>query len=707
MRICGALISADGARLCLRSVAAVVALTFLGSTPALAIPSPDVVVSFFSNTAQIFGLLTLAVGGAFFSRQRVSRRLRGGAAQAAGVGSRKVLAALVLLFVGSAAANVLQWSWSTDARMERLSANLLRASKEAGKRVGDVSLKTLDYSEQVHHPLGITTDQLEQILQSKGKEPGNNEPVNLIDVRESEEWETGKLGQFSHIRYPDVLARAAALKANGKRNILLCHSGNRSSELCEALAKMGIDCRFVIGGYEKWLAEDRSIIRSPDLPASAVRGLPPFPNDRVLLDTPEVRRLVDDERAIFIDVRYPEEFDRGHLPGALNMTVRKMTSAEIDTAFAQVPHQPIIAPCYDKRSCFYAQVLGLRLSRLGYDFRGRYTVPSEYIPTAKQPPYVERWMAANENSLFGMVQRPAIAVLHWLDDRIGNLILAIFLAAAIVRFAFLPFTVKGERDQIVQREVDGKLREVRAKFADDPRRLKAAVHALYRAYRLTPGRNVIGLIIQIVCLVVVFSAVSNVTTVGSGRFFWILDVGSSDPLHILPALLGLLVYLQVETGCTRHSVKLGALRALAGVAFAAFTFKLKAALVLYLIFGLLLMLVQSLAIRALMARKRRDAEEPLPAAIAPLSVAHRMPGTGRKAARLGELIQAGIPVPPGLVIPQPSFFRTARAPSSMPKRRSACSGSAAAASSTGWRCGARAPARMATASAMPACLNRC
>ena len=628
----------------------------LGSTPALAIPSPDVVVSFFSNTAQIFGLLTLAVGGAFFSRKPVSRRLRGGGAQAAGFGSRKVLAVLALILVVSAAANILQWSWSADARMERLSANLLRASKEAGKRVGDVSLKTLDYSEQVNHPLGITTDQLDRILQSKGMEPGGSEPVNLIDVRESEEWETGKLNQFGHVRYPDVLAQAAALKANGKRNILLCHSGNRSSELCEALAKMGIDCRFIVGGYEKWLAEGRSIIRSPDLPASAVRGLPPFSNDNVLLDTPEVRRLVDEERAIFIDVRYPEEFNRGHLPGALNMTVRKMTSAEIDTAFAQVPHQPIIAPCYDKRSCFYAQVLGLRLSRLGYDFRGRYTVPSEYIPTAKQPPYVERWLAANENSLFGMVQRPAIAALHWLNDRIGNLILAVFMAAAILRLFFLPFTVKGERDQIVQREVDGKIREVREKFADDPRRLKAAVHALYRAYRLTPGRNVIGLIIQILCLVVVFSAVSNVATVGSGRFLWIADAGSSDPLHILPAVLGLLVYLQVETGAARHSVKFAALRALAGVVFAAITFKLKAALVLYLIFGLLLMLVQSLAIRALMARRRRRQDEPMPAAIAPLSMAHRMPGTGRKAARLGELIQAGIPVPPGLVIPHAVFL---------------------------------------------------
>ena len=63
----------------------VVAAMLLGaSTPAMAIPSPEVVVSFFSNAAQIFGLLTLAVGGAFFSRRRIARRGRGRSATTAG-----------------------------------------------------------------------------------------------------------------------------------------------------------------------------------------------------------------------------------------------------------------------------------------------------------------------------------------------------------------------------------------------------------------------------------------------------------------------------------------------------------------------------------------------------------------------------------------------------------------------------------------------
>jgi len=228
----------------------------LGSSPAYAIPSPEVVVSFFSNTAQIFGLLTLAVGGAFFSRQRMTRRRRGGPGNGPTVpGGRGLFAALVALLLVSAVANVLQWSRSADARIERLSANLVRASTEAGQRVGDVSLRTLALSDQVRHPQGITTGELDALMRAAAV--GGSEPVNFIDVREDEEWETAQLDGFRHARYPDVLAQIDGLALPGHRNVLLCHSGNLELKVCaegvenEAVLSMlqTFGCDYVQGFY--------------------------------------------------------------------------------------------------------------------------------------------------------------------------------------------------------------------------------------------------------------------------------------------------------------------------------------------------------------------------------------------------------------------------------------------------------------------------
>ena len=84
---------------------------------------------------------------------------------------------------------------------------------------------------------------------------------------------------------------------------------------------------------------------------------------------------MQEEEAIFLDVRYPEDFALGHLPGAVNIPLRRMPSAQIEQAIKSLNERPIVAACYDKRSCFYSLVAGLRLSRAGYDFRGRYTTP--------------------------------------------------------------------------------------------------------------------------------------------------------------------------------------------------------------------------------------------------------------------------------------------------------------------------------------------
>jgi len=122
-------------------------------------------------------------------------------------------------------------------------------STENGKAVGDVSLKTLSFSEQKQHPQGITTDDLARWLDS-------DVPLNIIDVREDEEFEGGAIAGARHIRYPDLLANPSILSENAN-TLFLCYSGNRSSELCTSFTEKGQSCNFMVGGYEKWLTESR------------------------------------------------------------------------------------------------------------------------------------------------------------------------------------------------------------------------------------------------------------------------------------------------------------------------------------------------------------------------------------------------------------------------------------------------------------------
>ncbi len=635
---------------------ALLALCLLAQ-PALAIPSPDVMVSFFSNIAQIFGLLTLAVGGALFSQQ--GRKRRGRRTAAASGASRMVLGILGIALVASIAINMLQWANERDATETRLRTNLTRSSVEAGSKVGDISLKTLSFSQQIGHPQGITTAELDSLLSTaKPTDGAGAGDVSFIDVREAEELEGGKLGGFAHIPYPELIARAKEAQIAGKKNVLLCHSGNRSSELCAALKKAGIDCRFIVGGFEKWKAEGRKSVIASSQSTGTLRALPTFPNSEVLLDTPEVQTLVAEENALFVDVRYPDEFKAGHLPSAVNMTLRKMTTAEIDAAFEKLPKRPIVAPCYDKRSCFYSQILGLRLHRRGFDFRGRYTVPNEYYQASAAKPHVQRWLNANDGNVFSFIRRPFDSGLSLALNRTGNMVLAIFLVLAVLRFLLLPFTIKSERDQIVERRISARISELKEKLKSDPQRLKDAIKSLYRESGLTPTRNVIGLVLQLVLLVAFFSAVSTVAQPNSGSFLWLADVGMPDPTFALPVLLGSLVYLQLRINVVRSTTKLFVFHLAVGIFFIALTATLKAALTLYLIFSLALMLIQALCVR--LALRKSDPNgaktaKPMKPRVELLRNAHRIAGVGTKAQRLSLMIEAGLPVPGGLIVPDAAF----------------------------------------------------
>ena len=71
----------------------------------------------------------------------------------------------------------------------------------------------------------------------------------------------------------------------GKTAIAYCHNGNRGYETCAALAAMGIDCRFLVGGLEKWLVEKRPLTGLKARTLDDLRAVPTHRNQSVLLDT--------------------------------------------------------------------------------------------------------------------------------------------------------------------------------------------------------------------------------------------------------------------------------------------------------------------------------------------------------------------------------------------------------------------------------------
>lgn len=610
----------------------------------LAIPSPDLLVSLFASAAQVLGLLAVLFGGASVARSRSGQAMGASMRPAASVWPfRLVLGGLVAVSVGF----LLYHFDAVDARNRRLQANLVRSSKEQGKAVGDASLKTRSFDEQEQHARGITTDQVAAWL-AEGK------PLNLIDVREDEEVEFGGIAGSWHKRYPDLLAEPTNLEIPGKVTILLCESGNRSSELCDEFTKQHRETMFMRGGYEKWLAERRPLLGVGADERSDIRAIADYPNKDRLLDTDEVTRLFTEENALFVDVRYPGDFALGSLPGAVDIPLRKMLSREIEPALRQLPKRPIVAPCYDKRSSFYALVLGLKLHRLGYDYRGRYSVPHEFSLPGRESVWLARWRADHENrTLFSLIEDPLAALLLRLHAKWGNFVLAILAVVVLLRLLLAPLAFLAERDADAQHRLGPELRGLRERFAADPVRMRRATLELLRRERIGPVRNLLGAVGQIVLFLALFGAVGTAAKQVSATALG-FELGAPDATGFFPLLSTLAVATLVVQQSRTRSRKTLVIAALAAALTFALVLRIPVATHLYLLANIAWAMLLSVLTRRWLARRGAPAT-PLPApaipgALTPLARAENAELLGTKAARLARMKNAGLPVPDGFVV---------------------------------------------------------
>jgi rifampicin phosphotransferase len=156
---------------------------------------------------------------------------------------------------GSLAFNIYQHLEQASERQARLEETLSRPSRTPGSLRSDPEVKELSYPQQMRHPNGITTAEADTLL--KTQKAGTQGDLIFLDVRERAEREMGTLPGATFLRYPDIAA--SRINLNAKKVIAFCHNGDRSHEICEALAKQGIDCQFIVGGIEKWMTEGRAM----------------------------------------------------------------------------------------------------------------------------------------------------------------------------------------------------------------------------------------------------------------------------------------------------------------------------------------------------------------------------------------------------------------------------------------------------------------
>jgi len=159
-----------------------------GIGPALAIPSPELVVGSFTSISQIFALASaLLGGGAAVATFRM--RARGGAPGLSRRFAAFAIAAVVLL-IASVASNVYQFVGARAERLARLQDTLLRQATTPGGPKLDPKNLELSYADMVKQPTGITTEEAAKLLDAAAR--GERDDLIFIDppYAQARDWGT-------------------------------------------------------------------------------------------------------------------------------------------------------------------------------------------------------------------------------------------------------------------------------------------------------------------------------------------------------------------------------------------------------------------------------------------------------------------------------------------------------------------------------------
>lgn len=171
-----------------------------------------------------------------------------------------------------------------------------------------------------------------------------------------------------------------------------------------------------------------------------------------------------------------------------------------------------------------------------------YIGPKDYVTLKAIDP---KLLNAIEYGWFTFAARPLFALLLWLHGIFGNWGWAIVALTIIVRFILYPLTHKGMVSMQKIKDIAPKIKEVQAKYKNDPARMNAAVMEMYKKHGANPLGGCLPMLLQIPVFFAIYRVLLNAVELqGAPWALWISDLSRMDPTFILPILMGATMYYQ-------------------------------------------------------------------------------------------------------------------------------------------------------------------
>jgi YidC/Oxa1 family membrane protein insertase len=149
---------------------------------------------------------------------------------------------------------------------------------------------------------------------------------------------------------------------------------------------------------------------------------------------------------------------------------------------------------------------------------------------------------------FAFIGRPLLWLLQKFQEVVGNWGIAIVLLTFLVKGLTLYWTTKSMRSMKQMAALAPQMKVLQAKYGDDKQRQQAETMALYKQHNVNPVAGCLPILLQMPIWIALYRMLSNAGELYQQPFIpgWINDLTATDPLHILPAILFVTMFVQAR-----------------------------------------------------------------------------------------------------------------------------------------------------------------
>ncbi|TDU66637.1 YidC/Oxa1 family membrane protein insertase [Prosthecobacter fusiformis] len=133
--------------------------------------------------------------------------------------------------------------------------------------------------------------------------------------------------------------------------------------------------------------------------------------------------------------------------------------------------------------------------------------------------------------MFSWFSKGLNVVMRWMHDVSGNWGVAIILLTLVIRTVLWPLQSKAQYSMKRMGLLAPKMKELQAKYKDDPQKQQVEVMKMYKEYGVNPVGGCLPMLMQIPIFFAFYSVLQNAAELRGQGWLWVKDLSISDTIH--------------------------------------------------------------------------------------------------------------------------------------------------------------------------------